>query len=153
MRVFLAAMLLVVASTPAAAEKWYYVSERGDEGDLIVLADADSVRQTGEAVSVLAFAGSDWPLDFIGKPPVDIWYQIKQFEFLCSSGQYRTTRTDSYDEFRVLRYSTNHNDAWAPVPPESIVYGLRQFACEGTRFAESGDPFDFTDEVFFGPDK
>lgn len=150
MRVFLAAMLFACTSAPVAAEEWYYVSG-GDEGP--VFADADSVQQAGEAVGVLGFFGSAEPLDVKYQPPVVIWYWITQFEFLCKSGQYRATRTDSYNEFRVLEYSKDHSEAWAPVPAESLVQGLRQFACEGTRFAQAGDPFDFTDEIFFGSDQ
>lgn len=150
MRVFLAAMLLAGASTPAAAEEWYYVSG-GD--DNIVFADADSVRQSGEAVTVLGFFGSAEPLDVTGEPPVVIWYWITHFEFLCESGQYRAIRTDSYNESHVLEYSTDHSEAWTPVPAESLVHGLRQFACDGERLSVSGNPFDFTDEIFFDSDE
>ena len=150
MRVFIAALLLAGVATPAAAEEWYYVSD-GDEG--IVFADADSVQQAGEAVTVLGFFGSAEPLDVKYQPPVVIWYWITQFEFLCESGQYRTTRTDSYNEFHVLEYSTDHREAWAAVPAESLIHGMRQFACDGVRFSVAGNPFDFTDEIFFGSEE
>lgn len=150
MRVFLAAMLLAGTSAPAAAEEWYYVSD-SDEG--IVFADADSVRQAGGSVSVLGFFGSSEPLDVTGEPPVVIWYWITQFEFLCESGQYRATRTDSYNEFHVLEYSTDHSEAWTPVPADSLVHGMQKFACDGERLSVSGDPFDFADEIFFGSDE
>lgn len=149
MRAFAAALLIAGASAPAAAEEWYYVSD-GEDG--ILFADADSVRQAGEAVTVLGFLGSAEPLDMVGQPPVAIWYWISQFEFLCPSGQYRVTRTDSYNERHLLEFSTDHSDAWTPVPAGSFVEGLHEFACDGARFSVSGDPFDFSDEIFFGSD-
>lgn len=150
MRVFLAAMLIAGAASPAAVEKWYYVSDRDG---LLVLADADSVQQSGEAVAVLGFFGSGEPLNVVGDPPVVIWYWITQFEFLCSSDRYRATRLDSYNQLRVLEFSSNHSEAWAPVPAKSLAYDLRNFACDGVGIAPVGDPFDFTDEIFFSSDE
>jgi hypothetical protein len=142
MRALLAAILLAGVATPAAAEEWYYVT---DDGGGIVYADADSVRQAGEAVAVRGFFGSFGPMD---DAEVPLWYAISQFEFICSNGQYRVTHTDSYDANHNLARSTDEFEEWASVPAESLAWYLRQFACDGVRLEAVPNPFDDTDAYF-----
>lgn len=145
MRALVTSILLAGASAPASAEEWYYVS---DSEDGIVFADSDSLRQAGEAVAVAGFFGSVDPLDIRTEPPqYVIWYEIAQFEFLCSTRQYRVTRSDSYNEHHLLEYSTDFDEAWASIPDASLAQGLREFACDETRISRAGNPFEFTDEV------
>jgi len=137
MKKLLLILLLAVVSSNAMAER---VEFAGTDEGTIFYGDPATIRKSGNNVKM-------WILKDFGTLQLDSFISAKEKgEYDCKEKQWRVLFSALYSE-NMGRGETvsilNVSMDWEPVPPDSVVEAMLEFAC---RFRPT--PLTFPDETF-----
>lgn len=135
-------ILTTCLTAPAAAESWYFIKTSDIEIDY---ADADSVRRTGNNVTLDMFRGFDFGQGSNG----DIYFIKHNLEFACDRSEFRDIGISAWGYSRTYVTAPPMETQWRAINAGSTMDTLRGFACDGQlRSTPVADPFADAEEYW-----